>query len=176
LTNADNEDYVTFVVPQSRVFHFTLDAATSNPTVISGLGMVIFDVNGNPLGKMITPAGTTSSSVMLLSAGTYYIKFEAATLNGDPLPDMTYSLKAMVVSDPIDPYAPPDPTSPPGGISPPPPASPPPASPPASPPPASPPPASPPATPPYVTLDQGDPFYIALGLLDLWTNPWAPGP
>ena len=86
LTNAQKQDYITLTVPESKVFHFTLDSFTSNPSVVSGLGMVIFDISGAPVGRMAVTSGTTTTALMFLSTGTYYIKLEGATLTGESLP------------------------------------------------------------------------------------------
>ena len=108
MANAKKQDYITLYVPETKAFHFALDSSSANPSVISGLGMVIYDQNGNAVGRMVATVGTTTTALMFLSSGTYYIKLEGATFNGEPLPDMAYSLRTLVVSDPIDPFAPED--------------------------------------------------------------------
>jgi hypothetical protein len=167
LTESSRQSHITLKVPEAKVFHFVLDSFSSNPAVVSGLGMVIYSSNGAAVARMIVTSGTTTTAQIFLSSGTYYIKFEGATLTGEPLPDMTYALRTLIVSDPIDPFAPVDYTTLPGS----PPAPPPPGSPP---PPPSPPVMPSPPPPEYSTVDQGAEYYISLGLIDLWVNPWLP--
>jgi hypothetical protein len=142
LTDNQKTDYITMTVPKPSVFNFTLEATSADPSVESGLRLIIFATTGQPVATLTVDAGRTSSGTILLPAGTYYLQFSAATKAGCPLPNMSFRLRALLVSDPIDPYAPPDPTNP------------------------------PPPPPDFLTVDQGDPFYIALGLTDPWTNPW----
>ena len=137
--------------------------------------MVIFNSAGRGGRQNGRHNGTTTTALMFLPTGQYYIKFEGATLTGESLPNMTYSLRTLVVSDPIDPFAPDDPTTLPGtGGSPPVSPPPPPNSPPPSPPPGPPPGTPSPPPPEYTTQDQGDQYYLSLGLIDLWSNPWMP--
>ena len=144
LTNSRKQEYLTFNAPESRAYYFALDANSTDASVQSGLRMVIFGANGAVVATMTVDAGSTSTATILLPAGTYYLRFEAATTTGAALPNLNYKLRAVVVSDPIDPFAPPDPTLP-------------------------------PAPPPdYTTQNQGDPFYIALGLPTPWLDPWTP--
>jgi hypothetical protein len=151
LTDAARRDFVTFTIAEPKVVHFTLSATTTNPAVVSGLVMVVYNDSGTAVARLVAHAGTTTTAQFFLNAGTYHIKFEAATLNGEPLPDLIFNLRMVTVSDPIDPFAPLDPTLPP-----------------------PPTPTTPPMTTEYIVLDQGDQFYISLGLIDLLGNPWVP--
>jgi hypothetical protein len=113
LTAAQATAYRTLTVPEAKLFHYTLKATTANPSVVSGVRLVIFDAGGLVVATMTADAGTTTSGEVFLNAGTYYLRFDAATKNGETLPNLTYTLRTLVLSDPIDPYAPPDPTAPP---------------------------------------------------------------
>ena len=75
--------------------------------------MIIYNAAGLIVATLTAEAGTTSTGLVFLNTGTYYLKFEAAALSGQVLPSLTYSLRAAVLSDPVDPYLPPDPTDPP---------------------------------------------------------------
>lgn len=143
LTADQSTAYTTLSVARTKLYHFTLDATTTDDQTDSGMRMVIYDSNLNIVATLTTDAGTTSSGDILLGAGTYYVKFTAATKSGAALTNMTFNLATMVLSDPIDPYAPADPTSPP-----------------------------PPPTPDIVSSVPADPFYIGLPLTDPWANPW----
>jgi hypothetical protein len=142
LTEAQQPDFVTLSVPRSRVFNFTLTATSSDPSVETGLRVIIYNTGGQPVATLTVTAGQTNSGTIILAAGTYYVRFAAATRTGAPLPTVNYSLRGLLVSDPIDPYAPSDPTTP------------------------------PPPPPDFTTEDQGDPFYTGLGLTDPWADPW----
>lgn len=144
LTASRTIDYTTFAVPEAKVFHFTLNATTTDASVASGVRMIIYNANSHIIASFSTDAGTTSTGAVMLGSGTYYMRFEGATKTGVPLANLSYSLRTVVLSDPIDPYAPPDPTNP------------------------------PPLPPDYTTNHQADPFYIALSLLNPWANPWLP--
>lgn len=148
LTAARATDYTTFAVPEAKLFHFTLGATTTNTAVASGVRMIVYNASYQIVATFTADAGGTSSGAIFLNAGTYYIKFEAATKSGAPLSNLTYTLRTVVLSDPIDPYAPPDPTALP--------------------------PLPPPPPPDYTTTTQSDPYYAALPLIDPWADPWQP--
>lgn len=143
LTTSQWQDCLTFTVTETSAFYFALDAASDDAT--NGVRMSLLVENGTVLSSMTANAGDTATGVMLISAGTYYIRFDAASTHA-PIPTLNYTLRTEVMSDPIDPYAPPDPNEPP----------------------AVPPP------PVFTVTDQGDPFYALLGLLDPYVRTWLP--
>ncbi len=144
LTAARATDYTTLSVPEAKLFHFILKATTTNTSVASGVRMVVYNASYQIVATLTAEAGTTTSGAIFLNAGTYYIKYEAATKTGAALSNLTYTLHTVVLSDPIDPYAPPDPTNP------------------------------PPPAPDYTVVPQPDPFYTSLPLIDPWGTPWSP--
>lgn len=113
MTDADRVDYLSLGVPEARVYNFALDATSSNPSVVSGVRMTIFNTSGQVVGTLSALAGQTATGTFLLPAGTYYLRFDGATRTGAALPNLSYRLRAVVVSDPIDMLPPPNPTAPP---------------------------------------------------------------
>ncbi len=117
LTASQTTDYTSLSVPEAKMFHFTLGATSTTATVTSGVRMVIYDANGVIVATMTAEAGTTTSGAIFLNQGTYTVKFKGATKTGVALTNLSYSLKTVVLSDPIDVYdptlPPPPPTSPP---------------------------------------------------------------
>lgn len=147
LTAARAASYTTLSVAETKLFHFVLSATSSDPATVSGMRMIIYGSDFRVVATLTADAGATSSGAVLLSAGTYYVKFEAATRTGVALPPLTYTLRTAILSDPIDPFAPADPTLPA--------------------------PAPAPADP-FTVSQQADPIYLALPLFDPWATPWVP--
>jgi hypothetical protein len=148
LTQTRSQEHVTLTIAENRVFHFTLEAQSADPSVVSGVRMIIFNAAGNIVFTLTAEAGQRTSGTCLLQAGTYTVRFEAGTKYGEPLPQLTYRLKETIVSDPIDPF-PFDPTDP-NQI---------------------PPPLSPPD---FTMIINPDDYYNGQALLDPWSNPFQP--
>ena len=113
LTNARKQEHVSLVVAENQVHHLTLSAATPTGSAVSGVRAIVFDAAGQIVATLATEAGKTVSGQVLLTAGTYTVRFEAATKTGVALPTLSFAFKSTVVSDPIDVYGSDDPTEPP---------------------------------------------------------------
>jgi hypothetical protein len=95
---------------QSQLVEFCLGASVGASTAASAVRMTIYDQNNNQLFTMVAYAGQpVSTGDVLLSAGNYTVRFNAATQTGSPLPTLTWSLSAQSLSNPQDP-TPIDPT------------------------------------------------------------------
>jgi hypothetical protein len=112
LTAATSTAFRTFSVPEAKLMHFALGAATTS-SVGCGVRLIVYNAAGQIVATLTTNAGDTSTGVVFLNTGTYYLKFEAGAASGQVLPSLSYSLRAAVLSDPVDPYMPEDPNEPP---------------------------------------------------------------
>jgi hypothetical protein len=143
LSAASSTAFRTFTVSEAKLMHFALDAATTS-SVGCGVRLIVYNAARQIVATLTTNAGDTSTGVVFLNTGTYYLKFEAAAVTGQVLPSLSYSLRAAVLSDPVDPYMPADPTAPP-----------------------------PPPPPDYEVEEEPRTRYDELPP-DPWANPWQP--
>jgi hypothetical protein len=104
LTQDRSQTYTTLTVQESQLVQFSLSAQTANASIVSGMRMILYDANGNIVFTMTTNAGQVSSGTVVLLAGTYTVKYEAATQNGAALPDMTFTMGYVRLGHPVDPY------------------------------------------------------------------------
>ncbi len=107
--------YKSLTVEQSQLVQFSLSADIGAPTVNSAVRMTIYDEFNNEVTTMVAYAGQPlSTDFVFLSAGTYTVRFNAATQTGELLPDLAWTLEARRINDPIGPV-PIDPTQSPTG-------------------------------------------------------------
>jgi hypothetical protein len=104
LTQQRPAEYITLNVQESQLSQFTLSPQTANASIVSGMRMILYDATGKIVFTLTADAGQTTSGTVLLLAGTYTVKYEAATKNGEALPTMTYNMSYLRLSYPIDPY------------------------------------------------------------------------
>jgi hypothetical protein len=104
LTQANPAEDVTLTVQQSQLSQFILSAQTADASITSGIRMIIYDATGQVVFTVTAEAGRVGTGSVVLLAGTYTVRYEAATKNGEALPALTYSMSFVRVSDPIDPY------------------------------------------------------------------------
>ena len=143
LTAAASNTFRTFTVAEAKLMHFALDAATTS-SVACGVRLIVYNAAGGIVATLTANAGSTSTGLVFLNTGTYYLKIEAAAVAGQTLPTVSYALRTAVLSDPVDPYMPLDPTEPP-----------------------------PPPPPDYEVKEETRPIYDNLPP-DPWANPWHP--
>jgi hypothetical protein len=105
LTQMRSAEDVTMTMQESQLVQFTLSAQTVDPTIASGLRMIIYDANGNIVFTVTAFPGQVGSGSVMLQAGTYTVRYEAATKDGEALPALTYNMSYVRLSHPIDPYA-----------------------------------------------------------------------
>jgi hypothetical protein len=105
LTQARSASWATLGVQEAQLVQFSLSAQTADPSIISGMRMILYDANGNIVFTMTANAGQVGSGTVVLMAGTYTVKYEAATMNGAALPTMNFSLGYVRLGHPIGPYA-----------------------------------------------------------------------
>jgi hypothetical protein len=104
LSDSRSQEYVTLTVGENRLYQFTLEGQTTDPTIASAVRMVVYDASGLAVFTISADAGQRTSGAVLLHAGTYTVRFQAATTDGESLPAMGYTFKEVVISDPIDPF------------------------------------------------------------------------
>jgi hypothetical protein len=102
-------DYRTLTTSRSQVMYLELSAGALPAGVLGGVRMAVFDNLGRVVASLIALAGQTVSTNTYLTAGSYMVRFEALAPTGTILPDLTYGLKGVTLTDPIA-TAPSDPT------------------------------------------------------------------
>jgi hypothetical protein len=104
LSDSRSQEFVTMTVGENRLYQFTLGGQTMDPDIASAVRMVVYDATGAVVFVLSTETGQSTSGTVLLHAGNYTVRFQAATTNSTSLPMTTYSFKEVVISDPIDPF------------------------------------------------------------------------
>ena len=82
--------------------HFVLNSS-SMAGIDSAVLMKIYDSNNNVVFTLLSRNGQVISGNVFLGVGTYTVRIEGGTRTGDPLPDVYYDIRAVNVTDPIDP-------------------------------------------------------------------------
>jgi hypothetical protein len=111
LTDAASQDVRALNVQGTQVTHLVLSAAAQGATAATAVRMVIYDQNNNVVFVLDARDGQTVSADVFLKAGTYKVRFVAATIDGSALPALTYNLSARSLTDHLDPL-PVDPNDP----------------------------------------------------------------
>jgi hypothetical protein len=111
LTNSARSGFGTLQVNYSQLMHFVLTVAPTTGTIPSGVRMTVYDADGHIAATLFAKAGQTISADTYLVNGTYTLRFDALTQYGWMVPDLTYSLRAVSLTDPISPQ-PADPNEP----------------------------------------------------------------
>ena len=106
LTAAASTDYSQLTVYRSQVMYFALSAGTVPAGVNAGVQLGIFDANGNLVSSLFAKAGLTVTESVYLDPGQYTLRAQALTPAGVALPNLTYTLQGLTLTNPIDP--PPD--------------------------------------------------------------------
>ena len=152
LGSSQTQDFRTLQVNQSGLFRFDVSAlaGSGSPAGDIAVRMTVYDAQNRPVFSIRSVANAASGAGdVLLAPGKYHIRIVAGTRTGSPLPTISYALRGMLRSDPIDP-SPSDPTLAPAGPN-----------------------QSAPPTDPYSTTQ--DPMDTYLGLValgDPYSNPW----
>ncbi|HEY1860733.1 MAG TPA: matrixin family metalloprotease [Gemmataceae bacterium] len=95
--------YQSLTVAQSALAEFSLSASDGTSYVAAAVRMTVYDQNNNAVFSMVAYAGQPlSTSFAFLSAGTYTVRFNAATQTGAYLPALVWTLGARRISDPQD--------------------------------------------------------------------------
>jgi hypothetical protein len=101
LADGAAQDFGTLQVGHSQMMYFALSAGGA--TVPSGVRLTIYDASGHVVSSLFAPAGQTVTATTYLAAGAYTVRFDGLTPAGLTLPTLTYTLKGVTLSDPIDP-------------------------------------------------------------------------
>jgi hypothetical protein len=102
LTAGASKDYSTLTAYRSQMMYFVLSAA-ADPAARAGVRMVIFDGAGHAVASLFAQAGQTVSLTTYLALGVYTVRYEGLTPTGSALPNLTYSLQGVTLTDPIGP-------------------------------------------------------------------------
>jgi hypothetical protein len=109
LSSAQPKQMTSFTVDMSSVFHFVLSADAAGASGV-GVMMTIYDEAGNVVYSLGAGAGMPVSGDVYLKKGTYRVRILAGTFDGQPLPNVNYTLRYLRTTDnngpePIDPTA-----------------------------------------------------------------------
>lgn len=181
LSAAQTQDFRTLQVNESQLFLFQLSARNLETTTLeTAVRMTVYDAAGQAVFTLRAAADQTVSADVLLDAGTYTVRFVAATRTGELLPLVQFDFRGLARSDSDGPTLL-DPTAIPTGSTTP-TSTPKPSTPPATPPAPTPTPAPTPA-PPWTTSYRGGSFaftplpldylsFTSLTLTDPFSTPW----
>ncbi len=104
LTQTRSAEDTTLTVQENQFVQFTLTAQSASTSVETGLRMIVYDANGNIVFTATTDAGQVGTGTVMLLAGTYTVRYEAATRDGSALPTLNYTMSYLRLTFPIDPY------------------------------------------------------------------------
>ncbi len=100
LTDAGNQQSQTLTVGQNRLYEFNLSARSAQQW--TEVRMEILDADGAVVFTLDAYAGMpVATGHVYLAAGTYTVRYTAATADGSPLSGVDFSLTGREVSDPI---------------------------------------------------------------------------
>jgi hypothetical protein len=109
-----SQQFSTFTANQNELMHFVLSASEGASTVAAEVQMQIYDASGNLVFSRAAYGNQPASSgIVLLTTGTYTVRFVSVACFAGELPTMSYNLRGESLSDPIGPQTT-DPTSSPG--------------------------------------------------------------
>jgi hypothetical protein len=127
LTSSAAMVYSTLSLNQGRVVQFSLSASTVAGAPEEAAGLTIVNSSGHAIFMMAVEAGLPlTTGTVWLGAGSYVIVLNGATADGSPLQNLTVTLSALDMSDPMNPIVigvngppasppPPSPPPPPSG-------------------------------------------------------------
>jgi hypothetical protein len=106
LTSAAPQNVTDLTVTQNAVFSFTLSASTGGSTQAAEVQMQIVDANGHVVFTLIAYAGQQATTgTVYLQSGKYKTVFTAVPKTPGRLPPLSYTLAAMVLTNPQGPTA-----------------------------------------------------------------------
>jgi hypothetical protein len=115
MTQSTIVGYQSLTVAQSQLVEFSLSAMVGPSMPAAAVRMTVYDQNNNAVFTLVAFAGQPiSTGNTFLSAGTYTVRFNAATQTGAPLSGLVWNLAARSLTNPLDPM-PIDPTQVPTG-------------------------------------------------------------
>ena len=104
LTAGAGSQIKTLYVAKTQLFHFVLSAAPHAGTVNALIWSTIYDSNGVVVHRVATaPGETASTQSVLLRPGGYSVRVTSVTADGSPVASVAYSLRGLVIDDPIGP-------------------------------------------------------------------------
>jgi matrixin len=99
---------------EAQMFHLAIPATTT--TVRTAIRLTVYNSTNQVVFSMISKDGEAATANIVLAAGKYTFRIEAGAINNQALPSITFTLKSLRVSDPMDP-PPLDPAGDPPGAS-----------------------------------------------------------
>jgi len=110
LTASTGPQSGVLTIVHSELYHFVLGASTATPAPNASVTLTILDSNGNVVGTLAAPSGTTVSLTLLLGPGANTLRLTGSTSDGSSLPPINFVLQSYRLTDPIGPQ-PADPTT-----------------------------------------------------------------
>lgn len=105
LNELKNAEFFGLDIGETQLFHFALDVEstpTTNP--LTAVQLTVFDDSGIPTFRMVaTPGEVRTTNSVLLPIGHYTVRINAATADGSPLGDVSYSISGTGTSKPTGP-------------------------------------------------------------------------
>jgi hypothetical protein len=103
MTHSATVGYQSLSVTQSELTEFSLSASIGTSTVASAVRMSIYDQNNNQVFTTVGFAGQPLSTgyIFLESGINYTVRYNAATQTGAALPNLSWSLAAQALSNPL---------------------------------------------------------------------------
>ena len=115
MTQSTIVGYQSLTVAQSQLVEFSLSAMVGPSMPAAAVRMTVYDQNNNAVFTVVAFAGQPlSTGDVFLNAGSYTVRFNAATQTGAPLSGLVWNLAARSLTNPLDPM-PIDPTQVPTG-------------------------------------------------------------
>jgi hypothetical protein len=103
LTQAAPQTTYNVTMYDDQVVHFVLSATAAGAPAGAALQMTILDANGNTVFTAAVQAGDTISRNVFLAQGNYTVRFAAATKSGTALPNLSFDLQGLGITDPMGP-------------------------------------------------------------------------
>ncbi|HEV3343426.1 MAG TPA: hypothetical protein VG125_23845, partial [Pirellulales bacterium] len=107
LTASASQQFQVLELDTTQFFQFLVSATTSpsTPSAPAAVRLTIYDASGSVVQSVVGQVGSALSTTVLLEPGTYVFQFGGGTQGNGALPDTTYQLQGIYLSDPIGPVA-----------------------------------------------------------------------
>jgi Matrixin len=100
--DSSRDDFQTFHISQSQLFHFVLSADALDGSLPAAVQMTAQDQKGDILSSLVIEDGEPVSRNLFLEPGAYTFHFIGGTI-GQPFAPLSYRLWGLSLSDPIGP-------------------------------------------------------------------------
>lgn len=115
LSGTNNAQVLSLQSTEFQLYHFVLSIDTGAANANVAVRMNLYDENNQVILTLDVRDGETVSANVALNRATYYARFFSATSDGSALPNVSFQLAGVDLTDPMDPIPidPSDPTLPP---------------------------------------------------------------